>query len=53
MNRHDNPAKNMTATPELATNNDVPKSGCFAIKMVGIIINTAAIANCLTLGGKV
>lgn len=52
MNHQDKPAKNSTAAPELATNSEVPKSGCFAINNTGKINSVAAPSTCLGLGGK-
>src|SRR5574343_1635248 len=52
MNHQDRPAKNKTAAPELATNNDVPKSGCLAINITGTANNRPAAGTCLGLGGK-
>ena len=50
--RHDRPAKNMTAAPELATSIEVPRSGCLAISRVGIRISMPAMPNCFHLGGS-
>jgi hypothetical protein len=43
----------MTAAPELNTNIEVPRSGCFAISSVGSRSSKPAIPICFHFGGKV
>ena len=49
---HEIPAKNNTAIPDVAIRIEVPKSGCLAIKKVGIAINNVAKSMCLKEGGN-
>ena len=46
------PANNKTNIPELAINNDVPKSGCFKTKTTGTITINKDTDTTFILGGK-
>ena len=45
------PERNTISIPAIKTNMDVPKSGCLAIRMLGISISTNMISICLPEGG--
>ena len=47
------PARKITNIPELAISRDVPKSGCFAMSIVGTTTSTKAMTICDKVGGIV
>ena len=46
------PDKRIAIAPDMPMSNDVPKSGCFIIRMTGTNANKIAMIMYLILGGK-